>query len=162
MLSRLQRPDYFAMVPFIDHYVQKISCVSNKDRSLPFQKFLYMHACIHTYIHTYIHTSNIHTYIHTYKQDLMPCREVTNKGFDGCIKDLTLATTLRDINDNKVAKGVLPGCPEVSQRFSVSGKRLGSLPYKQQLYQTVPNIIWVYKSLRNVLKSYDGLQEFSD
>lgn len=37
--------------------------------------------------------------------------EVTNIGFDGCIDDVKLWTTPVDLNQNKEAFGVIPGCP---------------------------------------------------
>ncbi len=39
---------------------------------------------------------------------------MTQKPFEGCIKDVMLGSTNRDLNDNVEVKGVLPGCPEVS------------------------------------------------
>ena len=45
-------------------------------------------------------------------------RDVTQTAFEGCIKDVQLGSATRDINnDNVEARGVLPGCPEVSNRY---------------------------------------------
>jgi hypothetical protein len=42
-------------------------------------------------------------------------RDVTQQGFEGCINQVKLGSGPRDINnDNVEARGVLPGCPEVS------------------------------------------------
>ena len=39
---------------------------------------------------------------------------MTNTGFAGCIRDLQLDKRTRDLNENKFAKGILPGCSNVS------------------------------------------------
>jgi len=38
---------------------------------------------------------------------------VTQKGFEGCIKDIQLGSTRKNINEHIEAKDILPGCPEV-------------------------------------------------
>ena len=37
---------------------------------------------------------------------------VTKQGFEGCIENLALQLATWDLNLNKKAKGVSPGCPE--------------------------------------------------
>ena len=37
---------------------------------------------------------------------------VTKQGFEGCIEDVQLQQSTWDLNTNKKAKGVSPGCPE--------------------------------------------------
>ncbi len=47
-------------------------------------------------------------------------RDVTQKPFDGCIKNVTLGSTNRDLNDGVEVKGVLSGCPEVSSNGDIT------------------------------------------
>lgn len=47
---------------------------------------------------------------------------VTNEGFVGCIKLITLGSSDRNINDNKLALNVVPGCTEISRIVSFDGK----------------------------------------
>ena len=42
---------------------------------------------------------------------------VTHENFDGCIEFVYLASILKDLNDNVFAKGVVEGCPDVSNLF---------------------------------------------
>ncbi|KAL3869382.1 hypothetical protein ACJMK2_042067 [Sinanodonta woodiana] len=52
-----------------------------------------------------------------YQKIILPVSDVTQQGFDGCIQDVTLKNRW-DLNDNKQAKGVSPGCPEQIARVS--------------------------------------------
>jgi len=45
-------------------------------------------------------------------------QHVTIKGFEGCIKDLQLGPTVRDMNENIEVKDVLPGCREAAHVVS--------------------------------------------
>ena len=44
--------------------------------------------------------------------------KVTQKGFDGCIQDVYLGGTLKDLNSNLFAIGVVPGCPDIARVVS--------------------------------------------
>jgi len=41
-------------------------------------------------------------------------------GFDGCIENLALQLGTWDLNENKQAKGVSPGCPAQVQHTNLS------------------------------------------
>ena len=46
---------------------------------------------------------------------------MTNQAFEGCIRNLELSSTARDLNNNKLALNVIPGCQTVSRIVSFSG-----------------------------------------
>jgi laminin alpha 3/5 len=55
-----------------------------------------------------------------------PYRDVTQKGFEGCIKNLVLGSTPKDINENLEIKDIEQGCTEVSRLASFRREIIGS------------------------------------
>ena len=53
-----------------------------------------------------------------YKDFILPASGVTKKGFEGCIEDVQLQQSTWDLNTNRQAKGVSPGCPEQVARVA--------------------------------------------
>ena len=53
-----------------------------------------------------------------YKDIILPASGVTKQGFEGCIEDVQLQQSTWDLNTNRQAKGVSPGCPEQVARVA--------------------------------------------
>lgn len=72
-----------------------------------------------------------------YQSFILPVSGVTKQGFEGCIEDVQLQLSTWDLNTNKKAKGVSPGCPEQVARVATFSA--GKLSYVAKPSESIGN-----------------------